>query len=130
MKLNYKAIKTIFLFILLILNFSCISDEESRIQTNSLFQGEWSGTFSGEDSGNINFIVKKEGTIYGTITTAHTDVPEDFIGYVSFDGKFDINTRSKFYFTGFLNNVKEVEGQWEKIFDGGTLSGKYIIKKQ
>lgn len=111
------------------MNTSCTSDEESRRQVNSSFQGNWTGSFSGEESGTIKFTVEKEGTINGTLTILNNTISESFEGYVNFNGKFDINTRNKYYFSGILDNVKPVNGEWKKQSDTGEIKGTFNLKK-
>lgn len=84
---------------------------------------------SGEESGTINFSVEKQGTIIGTFATSNNSISENFEGYVSFDGKFDINTRNKYYFSGFLDNVKPINGQWKRYSDLGEKNGTFILTK-
>lgn len=119
----------IFLLFLFLMNTSCTSDEESRRQVNSSFQGNWTGSFSGEESGTIKFTVEKEGTINGTLTILNNTISESFEGYVNFNGKFDINTRNKYYFSGILDNVKPVNGEWKKQSDTGEIKGTFNLKK-
>lgn len=126
MQMNIKNMFFLFLFLV---NASCTSDEESRRQENSSFQGSWTGSFSGEESGTINFSVEKQGTIIGTLATSNNSISENFEGYVSFDGKFDINTRNKYYFSGFLDNVKPINGQWKRYSDLGEKNGTFILTK-
>jgi len=123
-------VRTLFIVFLLSFATACISDEESRRQSNSRYEGKWSGTFSGDASSTFTFYVKKEGTFSGEIVTSDTVVSESFEGYVNFNGKFDFNTRSKFKFSGFLNNVEPSQGRWRKQDSGGELTGTFILKKQ
>lgn len=124
-----RIIYSIIVFLTLLISYSCISDEESRRQESSSFQGSWTGSFSGEESGTINFSVEKQGTIIGTLATSNNSISENFEGYVSFDGKFDINTRNKYYFSGFLDNVKPINGQWKRYSDSGEKNGTFILTK-
>ncbi len=117
--------------ILLFTCVSCISDEESQRQVNSGFQGKWVGTFSGGDSGTLTFIVDKEGTINGSYTSTINNTTESFEGYVFFNGKIDCNSKNGYSFTGYLDNVKPVNGQWSKRVDSNTvLTGTYKIHIQ
>lgn len=92
----------IFLFFVLFSFCSCISDEENARQVNSGFQGNWSGNFTGDDNGSIAFVVQKEGTILGEITVLPSNIKESINGYVNPDGKFDMNTKSNYKFSGYL----------------------------
>jgi hypothetical protein len=112
------------IFLLFFLLNSCISDEESQRQVNSGFQGKWSGTFKGDFSGIISFSVEKEGIIANNNTT------ENFQGYVNFNGKFDINTVDNYFFSGYLDNIKPISGQWKKIKDNIEYNGTWTLTKQ
>ena len=120
----------IFLLFLFLMNTSCTSDEESRRQVNSSFQGNWTGRFTGDDTGIITFNVRKEGTLEGNLSSNTSGFSENFEGYVNFNGKFDVNTKAKYYFSGYLDNLKPLEGQWTQILQNGTAKGTFILKKQ
>lgn len=118
------------IFLLFFLLNSCISDEESQRQVNSGFQGKWSGTFKGDFSGIISFSVEKEGIINGKLTNANNNTSENFQGYVNFNGKFDINTVDNYFFSGYLDNIKPISGQWKKIKDNIEYNGTWTLTKQ
>lgn len=119
------------LLLIPILSFNaCTSDEESKRQVNSSFQGEWLGTFSGDDSGSLSFIIGKEGMMTGEIIFTPSNTKEIIEGYVNFDGKFDMNTKSNYSFSGILNNSKPVIGQWKKTAPNWTASGNFTINKK
>ena len=120
----------IFLLFVFLINTSCTSDEETRRQANSSFQGNWTGSFNGDDTGIITFNVKKEGTLEGNLSSNTSGFSENFEGYVNFNGKFDVNTKAKYYFSGYLDNLKPLEGQWTQILQNGTAKGTFILKKQ
>ena len=69
------------IFFLLLVSFitftSCISDEESSRQVNSGFQGNWFGTFSGDESGTVVFVVEKEGTIVGELDITSNNIKKE-----------------------------------------------------
>ena len=121
--------KICFLLFLFLMIISCTSDEERSRQADSSFQGNWNGKFSGDESGTINFSVEKQGTIKGSLTNSDNAISENFEGYVNFEGKFDINTRNKYYFSGFLDNVQSVNGQWKRYSDTGEKNGTFILTK-
>lgn len=118
------------IFLLFFLLNSCISDEESQRQVNSGFQGKWSGTFKGDFSGIISFSVQKEGVINGKLTNANNNTSENFQGYVNFNGKFDINTVDNYFFSGYLDNIKPISGQWKKIKNNIEYNGTWTLTKQ
>ncbi|SEM75472.1 hypothetical protein SAMN05421856_106136 [Chryseobacterium taichungense] len=115
----------ILLFFVLFSFGSCISDEESARQVNSGFQGNWSGNFTGDDNGSVTFVVQKEGTIVGEINLLPSNIKESINGYVNFDGKFDMNTKSNYRFSGYLKDSKS-NGIWTK----NNLTGNFSFQKE
>lgn len=110
---------------------ACTSDEESKRQVNSAYQGEWGGNFDGGNTGTIDFIVDKEGTINGILVFSSNNLSEEFLGYVAYDGKFDINTSDKYYFSGILNTSAPVKGKWKKLESSNSyISGNFTINKK
>lgn len=104
---------------------SCISDEERARQVNSAFQGNWTGTFDGDEKGTIIFRVEKDGNINGDINSNSSNNKETIGGYVNFDGKFDMNTKSNYKFSGYLKNT-DSKGAWTK----NNLSGNFNFQKK
>lgn len=123
MKLNI-----LLLFFVLFFASSCISDEESARQVNSGFQGNWKGNFNGDENGTINFTVQKEGTIVGEITLNPNNAKESINGYVNFNGKFDMNTKSNIIFSGYLINLdnSQTTGNWTR----NNVTGNFNFQKQ
>lgn len=122
-------IKSALLFFLFFV--ACISDEESKRQVNSAYQGEWIGNFDGENTGSIGFTVSKDGTIDGILNLFPSGTSENFKGYVAYDGKFDINTPGKYYFSGILNTSAPVKGKWKKLESSNSyISGDFTIIKK
>nr|WP_315028434.1 hypothetical protein [uncultured Chryseobacterium sp.] len=115
----------ILLFIAIFSLTSCVSDEESARQVNSGFQGNWVGSFSGDETGTLTFVVQKEGTIVGEITLPQSNTKEAINGYVNFDGKFDMNTKTHYTFSGYLKTSNS-NGMWTK----NNLKGNYSFQKQ
>lgn len=122
-------IKKALLFLLFFV--ACTSDEESKRQLNSPYQGEWGGNFDGDNTGSIGFTVSKDGTIDGVLHFSPSGASENFKGYVAFDGKFDINSPNKYYFSGILNTSAPVKGKWKKLESSNSyISGNFIINKK
>ncbi|MDR2236610.1 MAG: hypothetical protein LBE92_10830 [Chryseobacterium sp.] len=119
-----KISLAIFAFTCILSLSSCTSDEESKRQVNSAFQGQYKGTFSGDENGTITFTVSKEGTMDGELTSA-ANSKETIGGYVNFDGKFDMNTKNNFQLTGYLKHDKTA-GVWSR----NSLSGTYTFDKK
>jgi hypothetical protein len=122
-------IKKALLFLLFFV--ACTSDEESKRQVNSAYQGEWGGNFDGDNTGSIGFTVSKDGTIDGVLHFSPSGASENFKGYVAFDRKFDINSPNKYYFSGILNTSAPVKGKWKKLeFSNSYISGNFTINKK
>lgn len=115
----------IVLFFALVPFCSCISDEESARQVNSGFQGDWKGTLNGDENGSITFVVEKDGNITGEIDMIPSTGVEVIKGYVNFDGKFDMNTKSNLKFSGYLKGM-ESSGIWTK----NELKGNFNFQKK
>ncbi|UPQ74177.1 hypothetical protein [Chryseobacterium nepalense] len=116
---------------LLLFFVACTSDEESKRQLNSPYQGEWGGNFDGGNTGTIDFIVDKEGTINGILVFSSNNLSEEFQGYVAFDGKFYINSPNKYYFSGILNTSAPAKGKWKKLESSNSyISGNFTINKK
>ena len=117
------------IFFLLLVSFftltSCISDEESSRQVNSVFQGNWFGTFSGDESGTVVFVVEKEGTIVGELDITSNNIKKEIKGYVNFSGKFDMNTDNGFKFSGYLAGNKS-NGTWTT----NNQQGQFTFQKK
>lgn len=117
--------------LLLLFFVACISDEESKRQVNSSYQGEWVGNFDGDNKGSIGFTVSKAGTVDGVLHLSPSGASENFKGYVAFDGKFDINSPNKYYFSGILNTSAPVKGKWKKLESSSSyISGNFTINKK
>lgn len=103
---------------------SCNDDEEYYNQVNSTYQGNYSGSFIGDSEGNISFVVKKEAGFNGDLKVVGAQ-SENFLGYVATNGKFDINTRAGYFFSGYLNKTTVIKGSW---YNSDGRKGTYEIK--
>ncbi|HIC8643213.1 hypothetical protein BAX97_07765 [Elizabethkingia meningoseptica] len=104
---------------------SCRYYTEPDLQTNSPYQGEWFGDYSGDDNGEIFFKVSPKGHITGMRKPVNSNASEEFIGYVLGDGKFSANTKTNFSIDGFIT-LNESRGVWKQIPYKGIF---YIQKK-
>jgi len=81
--------------------------------------------------GTIGFSASKDGTIDGVLHLLPSGASENFKGYVAYDGKFDINTPGKYYFSGILNTSAPVKGKWKKLESSNSyISGDFTINKK
>lgn len=118
-----KLILSLFLITLI----SCISDENLDLQVNSKYQGDYSGDYSGDLSGKVILSVSNTGNIDGMVyyEDAVISSSESIYGYVMIDGKFNISTKSKLTFLGYLHD-KSTKGKWVK----DNLKGDFIFYKK
>ena len=111
--------------------FSCYpSDEEMERQVNSRFQGDWIGSFDGDEKGNLTFKVTSTGNFTGNLESTQISFSEEFSGYVQSDGKLSANTRSGFVFNGQLVSFENSTGQWTKKNGNETLKGNFKVQKK
>jgi len=113
-----------YLFISLFIFISCISDENSELQTDSRFQRNWGGSFSGYYSGNLSLVIDKTGNIEGNVFYSTSSENEKISGYVFANGRIDLNTRSNFIIHGILNSNNST-GEWSK----NNNKGNYTLNK-
>lgn len=131
-----KIFSLLLLFIPLVaLITACEHDEEDPITTTSpysKYKGAWVGTYSGSDSGEIEFNVKNDGTVIGTVESENfTDLELSLKGKVSIQGEVklifintneDGNEEEIGSFTGtmsethssgtWVNDSKGIKGIW------------------
>ena len=117
-----KAFSLLLIFLpLVFIVTSCEHKEEDPIIKTtpySKFKGPWSGTYSGGDSGIIEFSVKDDGTIVGTIESDRFPQSDMSLkGKVTVDG--DVNIRLMYIdeidWGGFVGKMTETNasGQWK-----------------
>lgn len=123
MKLSFKLLSSLFLFFLFL---SCISDEEYRTsETPSVFKGEWSGVYSGDDSGTITFSVSDSGGFFGD-KISNFGLKEGFNGYAKI-GNFTASTPSNYIFISRNTpNNYEISGTWSQ----NDLKGIFVVRKK
>ena len=103
---------------------SCSKDEE----TNT-FQGNWSGTVSGDINGTWSGLVNSQGSFIGNVIVEPADSDDNFIltGTVSSEGILNasmINGRTgiNITYTGNFQNVS-CSGTW--VLNGALLNGTW-----
>ena len=122
--------KTVFKFLMMALVVvtitSCSNDSDSETQEVP-FAGEWSGTFSGDDSGPWNITVSSTGEVDGQVFSNNAQVSLEVTGNVDTSGEFRATAGSAengATFTGtFTENSNS--GAWENavINISGTWQG-------
>jgi len=106
------------------------SDEDLQRQDASRFEGDWIGSFDGDDKGNITFKVTSAGNFTGNIESTRFSFSEEFSGYVQSDGKLSANTRGGFVFNCQITNFANSTGNWTKKSGSETSNGTFKIKKK
>ena len=108
---------------------SCSDDDNHVHQENKLekFKGTWVGTYSGGDSGIIEFSIKDDGTIIGTIES--DKFPESDLslkGKVTIEGQVNIRLMyiDEVDIGGFIGTMTEstASGTWNNT-SAGNITG-------
>ena len=111
---------------------SCSSDDDGSSQTLSAeIVGDWSGSFSGGDSGTWNITVSQSGTVTGSGFSTTFQENYTFEGNVDFDGQLNatVGTSSTgAIFTGLLSTDGTGVGTWTNTDEG--LNGSWEGNKQ
>ncbi|REC68120.1 hypothetical protein DRF58_14575 [Epilithonimonas hispanica] len=110
--------------------FSCQSDEELQRQSNSKYEGDYIGSYEGNDKGEFSFKITDAGNIVGDLKYNNSTTNEEFLGYVQSTGTLSANTRSGFVFNGQITNFDNSTGKWTKNSESGTLSGTFRLQKK
>jgi len=120
---------------LMLLTVSCHEEEDPIVKTTpySKYKGPWSGTYSGGDSGVIEFSVKDDGTITGTIES--DKFPESDLslkGKVTIEGNVNIRIMyiDEIDFGGFTGIMTESNASGTWINTGaGNITGTWTAAK-
>lgn len=119
---------------LMLLTVSCHDEEDPIIKTTpySKFKGPWTGTYSGGDSGIINFSVKDDGTITGDIESESFPASDLTLkGKVTIEGA--VNIRLLYLGTndigGYVGTMSEsnASGSWtntSSVQTGSWVAGR------
>ncbi|MEK6152168.1 hypothetical protein WIW50_02860 [Flavobacteriaceae bacterium 3-367] len=97
----------------------------SNDNTISSFQGQWNGTFKGDDMGTWNAQIMSQGVVTGTATSDVFNNPDEISGSVDGDGQFSAtvgSTISGTIFTGQFSGDR-VSGSW--VNQGNNLEGSW-----
>lgn len=122
-----KKMKLILTLLIGLTILSCSSDDDNN-NTTSQFQGDWSGTFTGdEDNGSWNATVNGNGEINGTVTSDVFSVSWDATGMVQDNGNVNISAGSATSGATFIGtmNSSSANGTWENTIENmnGTWTG-------
>ena len=109
-----------------ILITSCSKDDEKA----NPFQGSWSGTYTGPDTGTWTANIDSKGVIAGSVDSDLLNFPVPLQGVVDDQGKFSSTvgtTQMGLTFTGQLTSTIG-QGTWES--SDGSSSGTWTGTKQ
>ncbi|WCM41415.1 hypothetical protein MG290_10645 [Flavobacterium sp. CBA20B-1] len=114
---------------------SCHEEEDPIVKTTpySKYKGPWSGTYSGGDSGIIEFSVKDDGSIIGTIES--DNFPESDMslkGKVTIEGEINIRILylNEIDWGGFVGTITETSGSGTWInTSAGNITGTWVAGK-
>lgn len=119
---------------LTLLTVSCHEEEDPIVKTTpyTKFKGPWSGTFSGGDTGVIDFTVKDDGSITGTIES--DKFPESDLslkGKVTIEGQVNIRIMyiNEIDFGGFVGTMTETSANGSWTNTSAQLQGTWIAGK-
>lgn len=110
---------------------ACESSDDNNTQEQKIenFVGNWSGTFSGEDTGTWNIKVQETGKITGTFKSPVNDYELTIEGRVSENGALNATTHYGAMDVGTFNGTMKgssASGIWTDTADGnmeGTWKG-------
>lgn len=107
---------TVFLILGLLSLVSCDSDDNTTVNPYAQFQGNWSGTFSGDDEGIWRVTIDENGVATGTLESNTMFAPFDLEGQVSANGEVS----AEYYDAG-----GQLAGQLSGIMTETTVSGNW-----
>ena len=116
---------------LMLLTVSCHEEEDPIVKTTpySKFKGPWSGTYSGGDSGIINFSVKDDGTITGDIESERFPASDLILkGKVTIEGA--VNIRLIYMETvdigGYIGTMTETSASGSWTNTSADITGSWV----
>ncbi len=122
-----KNVLKITFLLLTTLIISCSSDDSDDNQQELLFAGEWSGTFSGDDSGTWSATIGASGTVSGQAFSNNAQDIFPLTGTLATDGEFRATAGTAENGATFIGTftVDSSSGTWENTADqiSGTWTG-------
>jgi hypothetical protein len=122
--------KLLYIFLATSLMFtSCSEDDDATAPITNQFSGNWTGTYSGGDSGIWTATISSNGNVNGNSTNANGDL-QSLSGSVTNSGTFSATVGTGTLgssFTGTLNGNNGV-GVWEN--SSLNLTGTWVGVKQ
>lgn len=97
---------------------SCDSDDNTTVNPYAQFQGNWNGTFSGDDEGTWRVTIDANGVATGTLESNTMFAPFDIEGQVSENGEVSAE-----YYDAGGQLVGQLTGTMTATTVSGTWSG-------
>ena len=122
-----KTIKFFTAILIVFFVLSCSSDDDNNSQSLSVeIVGNWSGTFSGGDTGTWNINVSESGAVTGSGFSTTFQENYTFEGNVNLDGQLNATfgtSSTGATFIGVLNTNGTGSGTWNN--SDADLSGNW-----
>jgi len=127
-----KKMKLILTLLIGITIFSCSNDDDNNNgNTTSDFQGNWSGTFTGdEDNGTWSGTVNENRELSGTVTSDVFSVTWDANGTIQENGNVNITAGTATSGATFIGtfNATTASGTWNNT--SASMNGTWSGNKQ
>lgn len=110
---------------------SCSSNDDGDDRQKSEFQGEWTGTFTGnQESGSWTASIDSDGNVTGTTTSTVYTVSLQLKGKVSSGGAFTATAGTASNGAEFTGNLKGSTGSGTWVNEFAGLSGTWVGNKK
>ncbi len=120
--------KKIAIVLTLIIGTSILSCSKDDDNSNFKYEGEWIGSYNGEDdNGAWEVRIDGNGTVTGSATSSSIGFTFDLDGAVASDGEFKASYGNSFVGGEFIGQLNDdsASGTWESLSQGinGTWNG-------
>ncbi len=129
-----KYFNSLFLLVALsIFAISCDDDEptvtpDDTVQDTYKYDGDWEGTYDGDDTGTISITIDNNGKLTGTGYSNSTSANFQITGTVSEEGVFENTTTS--IGTDFIGTMGELYASGTYHNKGTGITGGWTAAKQ
>jgi len=123
--------KNLFYLFLAVTIFSCSGggDDDNNNTTNSEFQGEWSGTFSGDDNGTWTGGINSNGDVSGNAYSTIFNDNYSLEGSVSSSGQFQATFGTSSVGGEFIGQLNGNSGSGTWVNTGAMMNGSWSGSK-